>query len=150
MSKFALDAGRDDMEGIRELVNRMKLAESQLLLTRIANVRFYSSHTILFASITTILMAAMMTAWVMASRHETRALIASAAHRDLSEQKIRQMQKIEAVGQLTGGLAHDLNNMLAVIISGLSLTQKRIDAGDTDVQKFIDGAMDGATIAPRH
>ncbi|MBE7184235.1 MAG: response regulator [Methylobacterium mesophilicum] len=54
------------------------------------------------------------------------------------------MQKMEAVGQLTGGIAHDFNNMMAVVIGGLNLLQRRLARGDTDVSRFIDGAMDGA------
>ncbi|QJU60925.1 response regulator [Sphingomonas sp. AP4-R1] len=54
---------------------------------------------------------------------------------------------MEAVGQLTGGIAHDFNNMLAVIIGGLNLAQRRLDRGDTDIKRFMDGAMEGATRA---
>ncbi|MEQ1785043.1 MAG: ATP-binding protein, partial [Hyphomonadaceae bacterium] len=52
--------------------------------------------------------------------------------------------KMEAVGQLTGGLAHDFNNMMAVILSATSLMRRRLAAGDTDVGKFVDAAEDGA------
>jgi signal transduction histidine kinase/ActR/RegA family two-component response regulator len=64
--------------------------------------------------------------------------------RQESEAQVMQMQKIEAMGQLTGGIAHDFNNMLAIVLGSLRLLQRRIERGETDVQKYIDGAIEGA------
>ena len=71
-------------------------------------------------------------------------LVTEALRREHLEAQMRQAQKMDALGQLTGGMAHDFNNMLAVVISSLNLLKRRMQRGETDVARFIDGAMEGA------
>ncbi len=68
------------------------------------------------------------------------AIIRDISERQRLESQLRQAQKMEAVGQLTGGLAHDFNNLLAVIIGNLDLLIEQLDH-DTPAERLAQNAL---------
>ncbi|HEX8414105.1 MAG TPA: PAS domain-containing protein, partial [Sphingomicrobium sp.] len=67
----------------------------------------------------------------------------AAAELQAAHEALRQSQKMEAMGQLTGGVAHDFNNLLTPIVGALDMLQRNRVGGDRE-QRLIAGAAQSA------
>ena len=70
-------------------------------------------------------------------------VLAEIEQRERAEEQLRQAQKMEMIGQLTGGVAHDFNNLLMAVLANLDLLRKHIP-DDPRITRLINGALQGA------
>ena len=72
---------------------------------------------------------------------QTHCILADITERNALEQKLIHAQKMEAVGQLTGGVAHDFNNLLQVIETNLEMAREATRVALPNVTELIDAAL---------
>jgi signal transduction histidine kinase len=153
IARLKTNQGKAMMDRVRALSRDFETAEARLLAQRQADAAVQRS--LLIGVIVLALVAAAVLAYAVfreARDHarelmdHNRALENEIAQRERAEAQLRQAQKMEALGQLTGGVAHDFNNMLAIIVGNLDMLIRRL-SGQEKLLGLAENALSGANRA---
>ena len=136
--------GKAVMDRIRALIEEFSETENAHLAVR-ERIDARARSILLFLIIFGLAGASVLSAAAISSQARlVKNLQDEAARRELAEATLRQAQKMEAIGNLTGGMAHDFNNVLGVIIGNLDLL-KRLITDNAAAAELCGEALDGAS-----
>jgi len=143
--------GRKLMQRIHELVADVDHSELDMLRER-TSVAAMHSRLLAAAAVSLTLLTGLLGCLITLKarryacdmRDKNLALHREIAQREAAEHQLRQAQKMEALGQLTGGVAHDFNNMLAIIVGNVEMLLKRLPRSEERCRTLATNALTGA------